>query len=67
MTDEIGNPKLPKKFETVKKRRDANALGGGGSSVARARGNCRWHRNVFALSRAIDPGCAGKKHRGASI
>ena len=45
----------------------ANALGGDDGSIARARGDRRWHRNIFPLSRAIDAGCAGKKHRGASL
>src|SRR5205085_11441355 len=37
---------------------DASALGGNDGSIARARGNCRRHRNVFSLSRAIDADCA---------
>src|SRR5437879_4370020 len=43
------------------------ALGGDGSSVAGAGGSRCWDRNVFPLSRAINAGCAGKKHRGASV
>src|SRR5205807_9211049 len=46
---------------------DTRALDGNDVSVARARSNRCWHRNVFSLSRAIDAGRAGKKHRGASI
>jgi class 3 adenylate cyclase len=46
---------------------DARALDGNDGSAARTRSNCCWHANVFPLSRAIDPSCAGKKHRGASI
>ena len=45
----------------------ANALGGDDGSIARARGNRRWHRNIFPLSRAIDAGCAGQKHRGFAV
>ena len=43
----VGNPQLPKKFQALKKHMCASALGGDDSSVTRARGDCRWHRNVF--------------------
>src|SRR5438132_11331911 len=56
-----------KKVPSPEEAQRANALGRDDSSVARARGDRRWHRNVFSLSRAINAGCAGKKHRGASI
>src|SRR5437762_7993243 len=56
-----------KKVPSPEETQRANALGGDDGSVARTRGNRRWHRNVFPLSRAIDAGCAGKKHRGASF
>src|SRR5437667_338881 len=37
------------------------------SGVARACDDRRWHRNVFRLSRPINAGCAGKKHRRPSV
>ncbi len=54
--DRFGNATLPRKFETVQKRR-TNALGGDDGSVACARGNCRRYRNVFPQSRQISAGC----------
>ena len=45
--DEVGNPQLPKKVPSPEEAQSANALGGDDGSVARARGNRRWHRNVF--------------------
>ena len=65
-SDQVGNPRLPKKFQALKKH-SAKALGGDDSSVARARGNRRWHRNVFPLSRAIHATCTGKKHRSLAF
>src|SRR4029077_3429440 len=56
-----------KKVPSLEEAQSANALGDDNGSVARARGNDRWDRNVFPLSRAINTGCAGKKHRGASL
>src|SRR5204863_432284 len=55
------------KVPSPNEAQSANAPGGDDDSVARARSNHRWHRNVFPLSRAIDPGCAGKKYCGASV
>ena len=65
--DRSGQPATAKKVPGPEEAQRANALGGDDGSVARARGNRRWHRNVFPLSRAIDAGRAGKKHRGASL
>ena len=48
--DQVGNAKLPRKFETVQKRGARRALGGDGGSVARACGDHRWLRNVFTVS-----------------
>src|SRR5436190_14086368 len=56
-----------KKVPSPEETQRANALGGDDGSVARARGNHRWHRNVFPLSRAIDAGCTGKINRRATF
>ena len=61
-----GQSATAKKVPGPEEAQRANALGGDDGSVARARGNRRWHHNVFPLSRAIDAGCAGKKHRRAA-
>ena len=45
----------------------AHTLGDHDGSIACARGNRRWDRNVFSLPRAIDADCAGKKRCGASF
>ncbi len=64
--NEVGNPQLPK-VPRPEEAQGANPLGGDDGSVARARGNRRWHRNIFPLSRAIDAASPGKKHRRAAV
>ena len=62
-----GQPATAKKVPGLEEAQRANALGDDDGCVARARGNHRWHRNVFPLSRAIDAGCAGQEHRGSAF
>src|SRR5437773_12319205 len=62
-----GQSATAKKIPSPEEAQRASALGGDDSSIARARGNRRWHRNIFPLSRAIDAGSAGKEHRSAPI
>jgi hypothetical protein len=58
--DEVGIAPA-KKVSSPEEAQYANALGGNGGGVARARNDRRWQRNVFSLSRAIDAGCARKR------
>ena len=59
--DQVGNPQLPKKFQALKKHSARMRWADDDGSVARARGDRRWHRNVFPLSRAIDARPAPEK------
>src|SRR5205823_11163934 len=56
-----------KKVPSPEEAQRASALGGDDGSVARARGNRRWHRNVFPLSRAIHATSTRKKHRRLAL
>jgi class 3 adenylate cyclase len=64
--DVVGNPQLPKKFQALKKRR-ARARWAAMTAALLVVVAILRHRNIFPLSRAINAGCAGKKHRGAAI
>ena len=64
--DQVGNPTTAQKVSSPEEAWRARALGGDDGRITRARGDRRWQRSVFPLSRGVDNGCAGKKHRGAS-
>src|SRR4029077_3716805 len=58
---------VSEKVSSPEEARNESPLDGDRGSVARARGDRRWRRKVFSLSRATDPGCAGKIDRSASL
>ena len=67
--DQFGNAKLPRKFETVQKRRARVRWAASGGCVACARGNRCWLARfpVIAADRRARPAIVGKKHRCASV
>jgi len=62
-----GQSATAKKVPGPEEAQRATPLGSNDGCIARARGNRRWHRNVFSFSRAIAVGRDGQKHRGASL
>jgi hypothetical protein len=65
--DQFGNAKLPQRFETAQKRRVRLRWAATAAALlALAPSRCGY-RNGFPLSRRIDTGCTGEKHRGASV
>ena len=66
-SDEVGNPQLPKKFQTLQETSESRALGGSGNRAARARGDCRRLRFPSAETDATRPQHCRKKYRRASV
>ena len=65
--DQVGNPQLPKKFQALKKR-SARVRWAVATAALLALAAIVAGIAMFSpLSRAIDAGCGGQKHRGASV
>ncbi len=64
--DGVGNPQLPKKFQALKRRRARMRWAAMMASVARARGNCGWDRNIFPRSRCDSALSASQKKASLS-
>ena len=58
--DQVGNATTAEKVSNPEEAQHARPLGGDRCGVARARGDRRWHRNVFAVSDAIAAGVRRK-------